>query len=176
MQHRNTLTKILDKKYKINDVIVIANQDTKIIGEEHSKVPIIRIDKLNEYIKNFEGHYDDYDLNEISDVIKLSQISDTKITIKKMKYYILNNKVAICLPILIIAIFCSVIKPLPNNLIANNNNNDSKIEPNIISVSAINQSVDLNSLNTKVNIIKLSKDEKQIVINIDIANNSKKIL
>jgi hypothetical protein len=67
----------------------------------------------------------------------------------------------------------SVIKPFPNNIIANGNN-DSKIEANIISVSAINQSVDLNNLSTKVNIIKLSKDEKQIIINIDIANNSKK--
>ncbi|MBU3191901.1 NERD domain-containing protein [Clostridium bowmanii] len=168
LQHRRTLTKILKEKYKINDIIVIANYDTKIIGSENSKIPIININNLSKYIDNIEVCCSDYDLEEISQLIKLYQIPLSKKVIKNTKYFIKDNKVAICLSLTIVAIFYSIIRPLPNSLL------ESKEEPNnIISVSNINKTVDLKSLNTKVNVIKLSKYKKQIVINIDITNNSK---
>ncbi|WP_186429651.1 nuclease-related domain-containing protein [Clostridium sp. BSD9I1] len=172
LQHRHTLEKILNNKYKINDLIVIANKDTQIIGPEYSKVPIVKIDRLNEYIENFQGYYDDYNLNEISEIIKQYRISFLKKVLKKLRYIIINNRQVAYFIISSIIIFFWIISSIPNSLIEDNKSKD--VSNNVISVSNINKSMNLNDLNTKVDIIKLSRYENKIVINLDITNNDTK--
>lgn len=173
LQHRSVLTHILKNKYKINDVIVIANEYTQIIGEEHSKVPIVKIGKLRGYIENFEGFYDEYNLNEINEIIKSHEISFFKRCIKKVKYIIKDNKAVACFLFLFISIFGWIVLSLPNNM-SENDNKSKEVPSSIVSVSTIDENINLNDLNANIHINKLSKYEDKVVIDVDITNNNPK--
>lgn len=114
--HEKTLKRILGRSIRINSIVVIANNDTGVSGGINSSTPIINICRLNNYIKSFNTKSNTINQQEIKNTILNHQQGFIRVCLKKLNYFIKDNKAATAFAITSLIIFMTIIPNVPSNL------------------------------------------------------------
>lgn len=166
-RHRSTLQKILHNNYNIHDIIVIADNKTGLIVSKNTDVPVVGIEKLNDYIINVlkQTSNKGYNIEEIKELIENSKENAFKVILKKIKYFINDNKP---LTFIVGGLIAGVI------FIASYKPGDVNIDDNINSsqVIAINEMYYIDELKCNIEINDLTKTAIGAKLDVQIQNYS----
>lgn len=76
-RHHMVVEKIIGSEKPIYDILCISNKSAIIEGANNSKVPIVKSDMLSHYIKEHDEALDSQEVNNIANLIKNAEISET---------------------------------------------------------------------------------------------------